>query len=138
MTASTLTPEAAPAAVEACEPWCAEHWDGDDLCWAPDLVFQVHPAADDTRGRITVMMTHNPRPNPRSANRSRNVTLFIDAFPDGEQSTDMDPAEAEVAAHALLAMVALARGRTVEAAQHREVAEQVAAALLAHRGGGAS
>ncbi|HMH76871.1 MAG TPA: hypothetical protein VK547_09625 [Candidatus Udaeobacter sp.] len=139
MTAATLT---APAAADfnepdaACQPWCVEHWADDAVCWAPDLDLRVFPDADDKRGRITVMMTHHPKPNRYHADRTRNIAVFIDCFPDGEDGIDMDPAEAEVAAHAMLAMVELSRGRSRQAAEHRRAAESAAAALLAARTGG--
>jgi hypothetical protein len=136
VTVPTLAPALAVTPF-AHQPWCVEHWFEDDVCWAPDLDFQIHPTPDDSRGRITVMMTHNPQPNPRRANRSRSLTLFLDRFPDGEDGLDMDPEEAEVAGHALLAMAALAKGLNGDYEQHRATAARIASALLARRSGGA-
>lgn len=137
MTAPTLV-AAAPMRTDTFphQPWCAEHWEDDVVCWAPDLNLRIRRDENPSRGQITVMMTHNPEPNRRSANRSRNITIFVDSFPDGEDSTDFDPDEAEVAAHALLSMVALSRGETSAADWHRTTAEQMAAVLLARREAG--
>lgn len=120
------------------QPWCTEHWhgDGESICWADDIDLQIQPDAepDGERGHITVMMTHDPKPR---YNRTRNLAIFVDRYPDGEDSTNFDPDEAEIAAHALLAMVSLGRGETSAAEWHRTTAEEKAAALLARRTGGA-
>lgn len=142
MTAVTIAAGLTPGGTTQHQPWCIEHWDAEsasdtETCWAPDLDLRVRPDTGDAeRGRITVMMTHNSKPDPRRANRSHNITVFVDRFPDGEDSTDFDPTEAEVTAHALLAMTALSRGETSVADWHRTTAERLAAELLARREAG--
>jgi hypothetical protein len=117
-------------------PWCVEHWAEDNVCWARDVDVRVDPDADENRGRITAMLTHNPEPDPRCGGRILNLSLFIDQSGRCDGGIDMCPDEAEVAAHAMLAMVALTRGRNGEATWHRQMAEEAGAVLLGRRTGG--
>lgn len=142
MTAATLT--TAPAGTFdnvkdfAHQPWCAEHWSEDDVCWAQDIELRVRPdAGDSSRGRITAVMTHGARPNPRTGAEAVNITVFADTVRDGEGSVEFDPDEAETAAHALLAMVMRSRGFTSAAEWHETTAKRCAAELLARREAGA-
>lgn len=139
MSAATFTP-AAPVAIDTFphQPWCAEHWDdGDPVCWAQDLVLQVRPGAGDDDGRITAVMTHGSRTDAHTGAPAVNVTLFSDTVRDGEGSVEFNPDEAEVAAHALLAMVMRNRGFTSAAEWHETTAKRCAAELLAGREAGA-
>jgi len=138
MTAPTLA-AAMPADVAEIQhqPWCAEHWGENSTCWAQDLVLQVRPAAGDDNGRITGVMTHGSRTDAYTGAPTVNLTLFSDTVRDGEGSVEFDPDEAEVAAHALLAMVMRSRGFTSAGEWHETTAKRCAAELLAVRNGGA-
>jgi hypothetical protein len=122
---------AAGAAPAACPPWCADH-DGSHREWIADEVdLQVCPGPNgEYAGRIAVLLEHR-RPGGRYP--KREVAISIDVFPDGENGTEMTPVEAEIAGHALLAMVAVTRGDAATAAAHRAIAEDTAHALLFHR-----
>jgi hypothetical protein len=133
VTAAILTASAAVTATATHQGWCAEHWSDDAVCWAQDIVLQVRPSAGDDDGRITAVMTHGSRTGAPAV----NVTLFSDTVRDGEGSVEFDPDEAEVAAHALLAMVMRSRGFTSAADWHETTAKRCAAELLAGRNGGA-
>lgn len=136
MTAAIL--ENAPAEAEVQhQSWCTEHWDGDDaVCWARDIELQVRPDRGD-RGRLTAVMTHGSRTDAYTGAPVVNVTLFADTVRDGEGSVEFHPDEAEVAAHALLAMVMRSRGFTSAAEWHETTAKRCAAELLARREAGA-
>lgn len=135
MTAATLT-AAMPADVVELQhqPWCREHWSEDAVCWAEDIDVRIQPETGDPhRGQLNLVMTHGARADGEPV----NITVFADMVRDGESSVEFTPDEAEIAAHALLAMVSLSRGETSAADWHRTTAEQMAAALLARREAGA-
>lgn len=136
MTATTLTP-AVPTKVNVInlghQPWCAEHWSEDAVCWAEDIDLRIRPEAGDPhRGRLNAVMTHGARPDGEPV----NITLFADMVRDGEGSVEFTPDEAETAAHALLAMVMRSRGFTSAADWHETTAKRMAAELLADREAG--
>ena len=138
-TIETAAPLSEAARRTGCRPWCIHHPEQPGLAphWADPIDLRLYPAVgrdedeDGESGHLTVLLSHDPA--PRYGRRSRTAAIRFDRHPDGEDGGDMDPDEAEIAAHALLSMAALARGDNDAAALHRATGENAAAALLGRR-----
>ena len=127
MTVTTLTPGAPavprpeplfdPRPFSTCAPWCSgEHWDGDNeddpgVCFAADIDV---PLRD---GEVSAAMSYGPhRPDEDRPELSLTVFLPSRSITDGLNVTDL--VEGEIAAYALLAMIAVARGDQAAADRH--------------------
>lgn len=127
-----------PRPFPGCLPWCDGHWTGDTIespgpCWAPELDVQLDPNAPEGKGGVTVLMTHDPKPRRRSDDRRLNVAVFLDRWPDGEDSLELSPVEAVVVAQLLLSAAALASGDVDGSREHAAAARSAAG-----RSGGAA
>jgi hypothetical protein len=106
-----------PRPFPTCAPWCSgEHWDGDSeddpgVCFAADIDV---PFGD---GEVSAAMSYGPR-RPDDDRPELSLTVFLPSrsITDGLNVTDLH--EAEVAAYALLAMIAVARGDQSAADRH--------------------
>jgi hypothetical protein len=117
-----------PRPFACCAPWCSgEHWDGDGedapgVCFARDIDVPFRGS------EVSAAMSYDPqRIDHGKADVSLTVFLASRDILQGLSFTDLD--EAQVAAYALLAMIAVARGDQAAADRHH------LAALDAAKGG---
>jgi hypothetical protein len=117
-----------PRPFPTCAPWCSgEHWDGDTeadpgVCFAADVEVPFRGA------EVSAAMSYDPN-HTRRGRAEVSVTVFLASrdILDAPSFTDLD--EAEAAAYALLAMIAVSRGDQAAADRHH------LAALDAAKGG---
>jgi hypothetical protein len=121
MTITLDAPTVAGGPFPGCAPWCNwehsvdEDPDSPDACFAEDIDVPF-------RGReISAAMSYDPG-RAADGKPEVSVTVFLASrdILDAPSFTDLD--EAEAAAYALLAQIAVARGETAKAEQHKRAA----------------
>lgn len=124
--ATTPAPLFTPRPFPTCVPWCSgEHWDGDGpddpgVCFAADVDVPFRG------GEVSAAMSYDPRRNEQGR-PDNSITVFLPSRDIVEGLGFSDLAEAEVAAYALLAMIAVARGDRQAADRHHLAALDAAA-----------
>ena len=115
-----------PRPFPTCAPWCSgEHWDGDSeaepgVCFARDIDVPFRGA------EVSAALSYDPqRIDHGKADVSVTVFLASREVTEGLGFTDLD--EAEAAAYALLAMIAVSRGERAAADRHQLAALDAAA-----------